>query len=994
MTDSPHLGLPYLEAAQAQKHVTHNEALRRLDALVQAVVLDRTLTTPPGSPADGDNYIPATGATGAWAGHTSEIAAWQDGAWMFYPASEGWRVWSAAEDALLAWSGTAWTIIGGAALLNPAPLVGVNATANTTNRLSVSSPATLLNHEGAGHQLKLNKNAAGDTASLLYQTGFSGRAEMGTTGDDDFHVKVSADGSAWNEAIVVNRTTGAVSFPSSSFPGGANLTTAYAATTVTINSDSGTDATVNSFTNANAGVVPGSGGGTANFLRADGTWAAPSGGGVSDGDKGDITVSGAGTVWTIDANTVTNTKAADVPTATFKGRTTAGTGDPEDLTVAQAKSLLNLTGTNSGDQSLFSTIIVAGQSDVVADAAADTLTLVAGTNITITTNAGTDTITIAASGGGGGEANTASNVGTTGVGVFKQKTGVDLEFKKINAGSSKVTITDDTGNSEVDVDVAEANLTLANLGGSIDLGGAKASGTLAAARFPALTGDVTTPAGSLATTIANGVVTNAKLANVPTSTFKGRTSAGTGVPEDLTEAQTKTILGLAGFNNGDQTITLTTDVTGSGMGTFAATIATNAVTNPKLADVPTATFKGRITAATGDPEDLTVAQAKTLLDLTGTNSGDQSLFSTIAVSGQSNVVADATSDTLTLAAGANVTITTNAGTDTITIAAAGGSGSPGGANTQIQYNDGGAFNGSADFTLDETTGEVAFGKWARLADQSADPTDPTNGVVLFSKPLAQRRLPRFGAFKGFDSFLQPFLATSKIAFWSAAGNSTGAMTNTGAPALSSAGTTTARNVATTNILTRTRRAGLVSAATAGSATGPRNATAQWTVGDGSGLGGLFFCAIFNVSDAAIVTAARMFVGMQAGTGAPTDVEPSTLVNCFGVGARSADTNLQIFYGGSAAQTPIDLGANFPCDTTNTDLYRVCFFSPSTENGVIYYEVLRMNTGNVATGTLSGTVGTQVPASTTLLTTNNYRSNGAVATAVGIDFSQIYIETEQ
>ncbi len=220
------------------------------------------------------------------------------------------------------------------------------------------------------------------------------------------------------------------------------------------------------------------------------------------------------------------------------------------------------------------------------------------------------------------------------------------------------------------------------------------------------------------------------------------------------------------------------------------------------------------------------------------------------------------------------------------------------------------------------------------------------------------------------------------------------MSNMGAAALTATGTLTARNVATTNILTRNRRLGVVSAATAASVAALRNSTAQWTVGNGSGLGGLFFCAIFNVSDASILAGARMFVGMQAATGAPTDVEPSTLVNCFGVGANAADTNLQICYGGSAAQTRIDLGANFPCDTTNTDLYRVCFFSSPTENGVIYYEVLRINTGNVATGTLSGTVGTQVPANTTLLTTNNYRSNGGVATAVGIDFSQIYIETEQ
>jgi hypothetical protein len=66
-----------------------------------------------------------------------------------------------------------------------------------------------------------------------------------------------------------------------------------------------------------------------------------------------------------------------------------------------------------------------------------------------------------------GEANTASNVGAGGVGVYKQKSGVDLQFKNINAGSSKVTVTDDTVNSEVDIDVVEANLTLANLGGNL-----------------------------------------------------------------------------------------------------------------------------------------------------------------------------------------------------------------------------------------------------------------------------------------------------------------------------------------------------------------------------------------------------------------------------------------------------------------------------------------------------------------------------------------------
>lgn len=220
MSDSPNLGLPFLEAAQAQKHVTHNEALRGLDALVQLSVIDRDLTAPPSSPADGDRYIVNASATGDWSGKDNQIAAWQDGAWAFYPPRAGWMCWVADEESLITWDGAAWVdalaAMGGIGELET---LGVNVTADLTNRLAVSSPAVLLNHEGAGHQLKINKNGAAETASLLYQTGFSGRAEMGLTGDDDYHFKVSADGANWSEAIVIDRTSGEVSFPNTTITG-------------------------------------------------------------------------------------------------------------------------------------------------------------------------------------------------------------------------------------------------------------------------------------------------------------------------------------------------------------------------------------------------------------------------------------------------------------------------------------------------------------------------------------------------------------------------------------------------------------------------------------------------------------------------------------------------------------------------------------------------------------------------------------------------------
>jgi lysophospholipase L1-like esterase len=214
------LALPYLMAAQSQKHVTHNEALRALDAVTQLAVLDRDRTAPPITPAEGDRYIVATGATGVWAGKTGQVAAFQDNAWAFHTPRDGWLAWVADEDLLYVFDATIWTPCN-LASVNPVALVGVNATADATNRLAVASAASLFSHDGAGHQHKINKASASETASLLFQTGFSGRAEMGTTGDDDFHLKVSPDGASWNDAILIDRSTGAVSLPNSTILGGA-----------------------------------------------------------------------------------------------------------------------------------------------------------------------------------------------------------------------------------------------------------------------------------------------------------------------------------------------------------------------------------------------------------------------------------------------------------------------------------------------------------------------------------------------------------------------------------------------------------------------------------------------------------------------------------------------------------------------------------------------------------------------------------------------------
>lgn len=348
MADTPNLVLPYLAANQSQKHVTVNEALRRLDALVQVTVQSAALATPPGSPAEGQRWIIPAAPTGAWAGHAGQIAAWQDGAWAFHAPLDGWTAVDVSTDSLLLYnagtgiwvslitgvfSDAAFTLqddidptkqarfqiagfttgatrvftlpdattslaglavaqtfsakqtlsnanndlgtstgsgttnlasgatlngstktvnigttgvsgsttnvtigsavagaLGGLTINSPTVTFGSSvsaiamaaanvsalylglggATADATNRLSINAPASLFNHAGAGHQVKVNKAAATDTGSFLFQTGFSGRAEFGLTGSDDFQIKVSGDGATWFNALQLERTSGRV----------------------------------------------------------------------------------------------------------------------------------------------------------------------------------------------------------------------------------------------------------------------------------------------------------------------------------------------------------------------------------------------------------------------------------------------------------------------------------------------------------------------------------------------------------------------------------------------------------------------------------------------------------------------------------------------------------------------------------------------------------------------------------------------------------------
>lgn len=296
---------------------------------------------------------------------------------------------------------------------------------------------------------------------------------------------------------------------------------------------------------------------------------------------------------------------------------------------------------------------------------------------------------------------------------------------------------------------------------------------------------------------------------------------------------------------------------------------------------------------------------------------------------------------------------------------------------------------------------VTSGQGLTLKAAATNPTAPAaDNVIIFGKNLAQRVLPASMGPSGMDAAMQPSMWRQKVGRWNPPGNATTVPGVEGFAAPTAVGTATARNVATTNLMTRTRRLGYVSAATAAALTGHYSTTAQFTTGNGSGLGGFFYSCRFAMSDAAAVSGARAFVGMTSSVAAFTNVEPNTLTNCIGVAQLSTDnTQLFLVYGGSAAQTAIALGTDFApyngtVGVTTGNMFDLTLFCPPGSNGVVNVRLENVSNGQVYNNTITpGTPGTQTPANTTLLAHRAWRTNNATALAVGIDIIGIYIETD-
>ncbi|WP_299846487.1 DUF2793 domain-containing protein [uncultured Roseovarius sp.] len=213
----PNLDLPILAPSQAQKHVTHNEALRILDAITQLTILSDSFDTPQSDPSEGDRYLVAAGGQNEWAGQDGKIASYEQGTWLFYAPKAGWRTFVIDSALLKAFDGVDWQVVGGSLLENLTGLgIGCDtASAPFTAKLNRALWTALYTADGGDGDLTqaLNKETSADDAGLILQTGFATRAVLGLFGSDNLRVSVTADGTSFKDGLVVNNVTGVVDQP-------------------------------------------------------------------------------------------------------------------------------------------------------------------------------------------------------------------------------------------------------------------------------------------------------------------------------------------------------------------------------------------------------------------------------------------------------------------------------------------------------------------------------------------------------------------------------------------------------------------------------------------------------------------------------------------------------------------------------------------------------------------------------------------------------------
>ena len=276
---------------------------------------------------------------------------------------------------------------------------------------------------------------------------------------------------------------------------------------------------------------------------------------------------------------------------------------------------------------------------------------------------------------------------------------------------------------------------------------------------------------------------------------------------------------------------------------------------------------------------------------------------------------------------------------------------------------------------------------------TSPPTPNQASGLLYSESIAGRSSPEWKDESGYDYGLQAAQMDKMIGWLKPTpGVATPVTLSMSAPTILT--TSTAVTEAITNRFTRIPRTSSVSTGTAGLASGYYTAASGTAISLGTGtVGGFLISILFGSGDT--LAQAICFAGLTNVTTTPgVTTSPAALTNCIGIGAATGDTNMSLYYGGSAAQTPIALGADFPKSTANTDMYRLTLYAPSNISDTIGYKVTNMTSGAASvSGTITaGTPGLQLPLNTAALYWRCYRTNNTTATATTTVLAQVYLET--
>lgn len=307
-----------------------------------------------------------------------------------------------------------------------------------------------------------------------------------------------------------------------------------------------------------------------------------------------------------------------------------------------------------------------------------------------------------------------------------------------------------------------------------------------------------------------------------------------------------------------------------------------------------------------------------------------------------------------------------------------GGGTPAGNTGELQYNNAGSFGGA-------TNVEVKDGNLNLIS--TTDPTNlPTASIILYSKDIAGRQMPKWIGPSGVDTPIQPNIMFNQVSLIGPGGGTTVGVVNC---TVTTVGTISNPNITTTNLKTQTRRIVNTSAATAGSLASTRIASLECWRGNAAGAGGFFVVARFGLTTVAV--GQRTFIGLDSNaTAAPTNIDYLTSttnakIGMYETGSTGVNWNL-IHNTAASVPTVIPLGASFPVNTT--DLIEMILFAKPNDT-VVTYRITNLSTSVIVSGSLS----TNLPASTAPLGRLIAGCNNATAAAVAWDVSRFGLETD-